>query len=272
MLPERTVHIVLTRFNVKSRGKESKIRLQPNWLNDRFELFEAYCLPSIKGQSLSNFKWLIYFDSHTPEDYKTRIEQYCKDLPLLTPFYIDEWNTENVQNAIRNIIPSDAEYILTTRLDNDDGIHSNFFEVLHNQDFDKTDWYYNFPNGLTYSDGIAYAHTDTSNAFLSRFERVDSFQTAWQLPHPEVEQTGRLTQIDLSFAWLQVIHGLNVSNKVRGRAINPEIWLPGYISLKKLGPKPLGFFFRLKDLFLYSLLRQARDTFITVVKKIIGKK
>lgn len=269
MLPQRTVHIVLTRFNVKTKGKESKIRIQPNWLNNRFELFETYCYPSVKAQTNQNFLWLIYFDSQTPEEYKERISKFCKEFPKLHPYYIDEWTTENVHNAIQSIIPEGTEFLLTTRLDNDDGVNCQFIDVLHQHDFNDTDWYYNFKDGLTYSDGYAYVHQDKSNAFLSRLEKIDSYKTAWELPHPDVEETGRISQLELPHAWLQVIHGENVSNKIRGSVISPKEWVSSYASLTKLEPKPLTTMMKIKDLVFESVLRNLRDFLIVLGKKVL---
>ena len=45
------VHVILTRFNLATPGRESALRNQPGWLAGRFELFERYCLPTLAAQT-----------------------------------------------------------------------------------------------------------------------------------------------------------------------------------------------------------------------------
>ena len=272
MLADTTVHIILTRFNVKTAGKESKIRLQPMWLEKRFDLFEKYCFPTVCAQSEKNFLWLIWFDVDTPDFYKKKIESYCALLPQMRAHYIDEWVTEGVHNAVRMLIPERAEKLLTTRLDNDDGLNSDFIKILQSQDFSRSDWYFNFPNGLTFSEGFAFVHEDRSNAFLSRLECVSGFKTVWELPHPEVEKTGRITQIDFPNAWLQVVHGDNVSNKIRGKIVSPEFWLPGFSTIQGLDLKRVSFWNRMMDSLFGVLFREGRDMGIRLLKRILRRK
>jgi hypothetical protein len=60
-------HALLTRFNLPSKGNESLIRAQENWLRNRVALFERYCLPSVAAQSCRGFVWIIYFDPLSPQ-------------------------------------------------------------------------------------------------------------------------------------------------------------------------------------------------------------
>src|SRR4051794_13915942 len=78
--------VILTRFNLPSRGVEGIIRAQPDWLRNRWRLFERYCAPSIEHQADSNFSWIVYLDPMSPSwlvDAMTRYEA----VKLLTPIY-----------------------------------------------------------------------------------------------------------------------------------------------------------------------------------------
>ena len=59
-------HVLLTRFNLPSKGHESLVRAQENWLKNRVMLFERYCLPSVLAQTCRSFSWIIYFDPESP--------------------------------------------------------------------------------------------------------------------------------------------------------------------------------------------------------------
>lgn len=219
-------HVLFTRFNVPSGGKEVKIRLKDDWLEKRFRLFEIFCLPSIEQQSNKNFLWLIYFDQETPALYKDKVLEYCARCPQIRPVWVEEWNTQTVKSGFIDNVPENTKSILTTRLDNDDGLHRDFIETLQHSVSDYG--YYNFPKGVVYRFGDAYSHTHMSNAFLSLLEEYEGFDGVWKHPHPEVIKKYKVKQLNLNDAWLQVIHDTNVSNKIRGRLLSSDTWTEGY--------------------------------------------
>ncbi len=61
-------HFVITLFNLKlwTQDKNNVSTRTDEWLEKRFELFENYCLPSLKAQTNKNFVWLCLFDQFTP--------------------------------------------------------------------------------------------------------------------------------------------------------------------------------------------------------------
>ena len=69
-------HFVITRFNLRDPALEkangNKPLLDDKWMEDRLELFENYCLSSIKSQSELNFTWLVFFDISTPEVFRKK--------------------------------------------------------------------------------------------------------------------------------------------------------------------------------------------------------
>ena len=46
------------------------------WLDDRFRLFETFCLPSVRGQTVQELSWLVFFDEATPQRFRERIDSY----------------------------------------------------------------------------------------------------------------------------------------------------------------------------------------------------
>ncbi|MAE90716.1 MAG: hypothetical protein CMI67_14185 [Pelagibaca sp.] len=263
-------HIIFTRFNVRSGGKERSIRDQSGWLKGRYELFDIYCFPSIVAQTDKNFKWLVFFDEETPEEYKKKNEAYQSILPQFTPVYVGEWTTETVNSAINAAISPGSHWLLTTRLDNDDGLNSEFVKTLKDANFTGAT-YFNFPDGLTFSDGDGYAHQDLSNAFLSYVEPVDNFEGVWKYPHPEVIKKFDVKQLALPYAWLQVIHGGNVSNKVRGKVERPESWQAAYSNLTRLTVNKLSIGRSLLDFVFHSNYRRLRDRSIWAIKLVLRR-
>ena len=69
-------HLIFTRFNLQYE-LDSDLHLQAAWLDERFRLFEQYCLPSIVGQTDLHFTWVILSSNQTPDWYK-KGENYFK--------------------------------------------------------------------------------------------------------------------------------------------------------------------------------------------------
>ena len=96
-------HFILTRFNLLlwNRDKEGKKVRTIKWLEHRFSLFEKYCLPSIANQTSKNFKWIVLFDSSTPEKYKDRIVDLQSKCTQLIPVFVEPENGRHFAEIFR---------------------------------------------------------------------------------------------------------------------------------------------------------------------------
>ena len=215
-------HVIQTRFNLATVGRESAIRNRPGWLEERFRLFERHCLPSVAAQTRTDFTWLIYFDIDTPPVFRERIERNQQIFPF-TPYFTPLFRSEGWPRSVREALDSPAQWLLTTRLDNDDAISTDFVERLR----EAVDAMpaprrcsLNFPDGFLLQSGKAYAHRHLCNPFASWLEPWDdAMRTAYSIHHMKMAEAGEVIQIDSPGTWLQVIHGGNVSNRLRGRQI-----------------------------------------------------
>ena len=82
---------------------------------------------------------------------------------------------------------------------------------------------FNLTHGVVIEDGRVYAHAHPSNAFASWLEPWDdAARTCMSINHMRMAEHGPVLQVGGPAAWLQVVHGGNVSNKVRGRRVGPE--------------------------------------------------
>lgn len=216
-------HVILTRFNLPSAGYEGVLRASPLWLENRMELFERYCIPSILSQTEKNFQWLIFFDPQTPEWAKTKIENHQK-LGYYRAFYREAVPKDTLMADICSVFEHKNEWLLTTRLDNDDLVARDFVQRV--QQFASQPGagrkILNFPEGYTYSNGLFYRHRDLNNAFTTMLEPWDGALTIWHDWHTRLAHYGRIEQLSPAPAWVQVIHGQNISNRVRGRLVSPE--------------------------------------------------
>lgn len=209
-------HVILTRFNLPSEGAESTVRAKEGWLRTRVELFERYCLPSVENQTVRSFHWVIYFDPQSPEWLKARIHELAVG-SIFTPIYRASVSQAELVTDLRAVTGSKAPRLLTTNLDNDDGLASDFVARLQRVPAGEQRAVIYLVRGLIRSGSGLYLRTDKANAFCSVQEDWASAQTCWANWHNLLGRTMNVIEIGGDPAWLQVIHGTNVSNRIRGR-------------------------------------------------------
>jgi hypothetical protein len=269
-------HFVLTRFNIATPGKEARLRNQPDWLDHRFELFERYCLPSVRGQigNPLEFDWLILFDSETPVEYKRRISSLTEIFPFV-PIYVGEVRDLDWWSIIRNIYSDLPPRILTTRLDNDDAIGSDFVtrtQVVAIDNFAAAPIGIVLENGLVRSRTSLYQIRHRRNAFASWLEAASDDSpphTAAGIPHMEAENFGRILIESGPPAWLQIVHDRNVSNKVRGWRVRNLSFFGNFDSTAFLGLSPVSRSQILLENLIVFPLRKVRDIAAQVLRRYI---
>lgn len=254
-------HILMTRFNLATAGRESTLRTEAGWLDRRFALFERYCLPSVAGQRRGDFHWIIYFDIDTPAPYRQRIEELRRVFPFL-PFYTALFPAEGWRTSIVESFAPATPLLLTTRLDNDDALALDFTERLHAavREAGHAPGAYNFRHGLIRRGEALYALAHPCNAFFSWLEPVGpAMRTAPSIRHMRLSEVGPVHQIEGPPAWLQVVHEGNVSNKVRGRRVAPEPFCPLFAADALAGVDDVAMGTALVENGLLAPLRAARD-------------
>ena len=186
----RFQHIIQTRFNLPTLGREQEIRSGKEWLKSRFEMFENYCLPSLANQTSTNFKWMIYFDKNTPEPFASRINELRKEMNFIPVFCSlfeqDWWHTSAIELG-----EVSSELLLTSRVDNDDALAPDYVERLHKEIYSAgfKRGFYNFDIGILYSHGRIFRTVQKSNAFLSLLLSADGPRhTAISLRHTDADR------------------------------------------------------------------------------------
>ena len=218
--------VVLTRFNLPSPGAESVARAQKDWLVDRVALFERYCLPSVRAQSMRDFEWLIYFDPQSPEWLMQRIREWAPG--SFTPVFRASVSHDELLADIRGLFEArsvelvDGDLLVSTNLDNDDGLASDFIERIRAAATSvsrRTAIY--LVNGIIRRGTDVYRRTDRDNAFCSVAEPWADAQTCWVDWHNTLAQLMPVVELEGAPAWLQVVHDKNVSNRVHGTLADP---------------------------------------------------
>ncbi len=219
-MPQTMRHFVLTRFNVRSAANSTMP--SDTWLHDRFELFERYCLPSLESQTEKNFSWVLFFDSQSPDWAREQVAAIQESSELnIRPVYVEGPFSGAVAAAT---LPGTAELgvsILTTRIDNDDCVASDFIASIQYVAANLTaPALINFVNGAQLHEGRIYRRPYRMNPFISFLESpnwVRTVRTVFVKGHDELEGLAPIHDIKTSEPmWLQVVHGTNIANEVVG--------------------------------------------------------
>ncbi|MFM9067424.1 MAG: glycosyltransferase, partial [Planctomycetota bacterium] len=198
-------HSIVTVFNVP----HTVYKIDEAWLRHRAHIFEHVCYPSIARQSCQNFKWLVFFGHDTPEWLKERIVQR---FPRITAIYTDSVAPTIVRDFVLEH-SEQADYIITSRCDNDDAIAFNYIKSIQRQFRGQEREFINLNNGVQFYSGCAYKYSHPSSPFVSLIERREGCVTVTCRPHPRVAEVAPVRRIRNFFpAWLQLVHNRNAIN------------------------------------------------------------
>ena len=215
-------HYILTLFNVDRGFDKDNKRNDLKYLEKRFEIFELVTVPSILAQISRNFTWFVFFDSGTPDEFKTRVDEISKKLTNFFPIYVDR--EDQVLPFLKNNLSPKTKYLVTTNLDNDDALHKNFVQITQSNFRDEQLYFINFPLGyMLRKDGLLMREF-LSSPFHTIVEPVsDELLTCLSVPHYRLYSLFLkgvpVYQIPANPLWLQLVHDTNVVNKLDVNAV-----------------------------------------------------
>lgn len=218
-------HFLITRFNLKNPDwkltKNNETVLDDRWMDDRLQLFEKFCLPSVTNQTNQNFEWLLFFDTSTNENYRLKINALLKNHENIIPLYIN--GMTEFYNAVLDYINKNAaekEYLITSRIDNDDCIHKDYINEIQNQFAKQELLVVDSISGYTLKIGAKYIlgkKEHIFNPFISLIERNINPKTVWfHHRHSSWKKESRLIYLTQKRLWLSIIHEKNKVNQFDG--------------------------------------------------------
>ena len=215
-------HFLITRFNLRASdwkvSKSNKKVLTEEWHKDRFQLFTDYCFSSVQSQTNKNFKWLVFFDTSTPEKYKDIIKTLQLKMDNFIPLFVD--GMDQFLPEIKSYISkSDTKYLITSRLDNDDCIGNNYIEEIqkrfNSQDFMALD----FIDGYTIQTQPTLKigeRLDQFNPFITLIEKNKNPKSVWHVRHSHWKREKNVLKIREVRTWTAIIHQENKINSFVG--------------------------------------------------------
>lgn len=215
-----TYHVLLTRFNVQRGLQVDPRALSGIWLDARMRLFSNITVPSLVAQTRQPDQWLVFFDEKTPDRTRFLFEelrQYHPSLKnVLRAEYCQELGAAECARHILSLAPAATDWLLTTRLDNDDALHPHFIETVKGLCRPGVREFINPTKGLIVAGARLYRKHDFSSPFISCSEPISDCRTVWIDQHQRLARHGFVRQFGLRDAWIQVVHGGNLANQVRG--------------------------------------------------------
>lgn len=227
-------HIIITRFNLPKRwdkDKQGNGILDTLWLEERFDLFENFCIPSIVGQTCKNFEWWVYFDENTESVFKKRIESIEREYPIFKPRYEKSYNDfeMNMPTKIHDYLKNEnIDWLITTRLDNDDMLAKNTIAILQGKISYKNNCLLEIPWGYTLElnskpkPKLRKVKLEL-NPFISYVEKIEKerlIKSVYFYEHTEWRDVDNII-VSNSPQWVQVIHEKNLFNRISGELISP---------------------------------------------------
>ncbi|MGQ1787902.1 glycosyltransferase [Saccharicrinis sp. GN24d3] len=214
-------HYIITRFNVKVYGwekaKDGSPVLDEEWLKHRFKLFSKYCYPSVCAQTNQNFEWCVFFDVNTSAQFRNRINFFSKKNGRIIPFYVADMDCVNSE-MIKHINDTAelGQYVITTRLDNDDILNSNFVnriqEMAREKDGLVVDLTTGYQLNIKSAKSEIRAYSGKFNPFVSVVEKVPNIQTVLSKRHVEWKDAQSIIAYSDAPMWIELVHDKNKLN------------------------------------------------------------
>jgi len=207
-------HYIFTRFNYPDTYEHTE---------ERIKIFRDYTLPSVLGQTDNNFKWLI-----TVNPNQDHLFDFIDDDRVKLINSKNEVGSNFVQ-YIKNDF--DSEYLITTRLDNDDLLRRDSIETkmnifLSNPEINLID-----SNGyrmdrdaskmVEFSMYQAKLNSPFSTAIKKITSEITYSDTVYSIKHGHLYQKFKNVEFIKERMWIQLIHKTNKLNKgMNGRNVS----------------------------------------------------
>lgn len=216
-------HFLVTRFNLTvpdwKTSKNGGLVLTDEWLKKRFYLFENYCLPSVRNQINQNFVWCVFFDTSTSEYFRDKIKIIEANYKNFKPIFIDGMGylkDSFIDFISHNISKDEEDYIITTRLDNDDIVHKDFVNTIQSlfQPIDLTviDLKKGYQVSIDIEKPEVRLYTHPFNAFISIIESSKSFNTVFSRAHYGWKNENYIVSFVDKRLWIELSHHDNYVN------------------------------------------------------------
>ncbi len=165
-------HLLITRTAVKVKGSRY---MDPNWIRKREIIFRGFTLPLVlDAKKPKQFEWIVLVHKKVLDrdiEFLLALHKLGKIRLVRTPGKYIPFLQEFIEREYDN------DYILTTRLDNDDGVYPWYFTSIYDKAKIIKEGIINFSHGHKKCDNKLIDMEFDSNGFASRIERKGNVKT-----------------------------------------------------------------------------------------------
>ena len=218
-------HYLITRFNVPvknwDRDKAGKPVLDDAWMLSRLELFRRYCVPGVANQTSKDFTWLIYCDTLTSPSFLADIHQAISDIPNVMVRPVQDF--EALMTDLRQLLSTaPTPYVISSRVDTDDSLGPAYISEVQKHFVEQDKRIIKCLGGVLYYahrgvlTEIRKSHLNHYGSLIEELKPGKELITIMGYPHGRPPEGSTVTDIDLRFAWLKIIHERNMASKTNG--------------------------------------------------------
>jgi hypothetical protein len=185
------------------------------------------------SQTDQNFTWILFFDVATPMVYSQRALELVSRRPRTHAIFCNQLPLDRVISEVKQKTRGVPSWLITTRIDNDDGLHEDFVSTVQNSIGFTFPEVINIPLGIVVSDQKTYIQRHFSNAFISLAEPYLNAQTVFSISrHNQARKNYPVRQVGITPMWMQVIHSNNISNRIKGWRVRSSTVRAGFVAIK----------------------------------------
>lgn len=206
-------HFVMTRFNLPHHPDMAAP--SDEWLRERLDLFHRFTVPSLASQTVRPAGWMVVCRDDSPEWFR---DELAMSDDVYEPVYISGQLTPEAAGHLVQERRGGADHVITTRIDNDDAISRDFVELVQRSFRAQEFEFVNLTTGAQWDGTHLYVMPYPRNAFISLIEKPNGEhpRTVWLDQHGYLDRHGLVQEVSAHPAWVQVVHGANLGNRVEG--------------------------------------------------------
>lgn len=212
-------HLILCRYNCGLYSSNVyKVSNPDEWMIDRINKF-TNLLTSLKNQTCQDYKLYIFIDEKTSE-------YHVEDILNKTKEHLGDSKYEiTTRHPIKHIqgLNINSEYVITSRIDNDDEYYPNFVKSIHecfNEEEEILDVIGIQIESIS-SKKYTSGRTIPNSPFISLVEKNEDIKTVFYKQHSHMPKFFKNRFVDNKEPlYIQNIHDNNLMNKIVGIPID----------------------------------------------------
>jgi len=210
-------HFIFCRYNLELfNSNPYKVSNPDQWMVERIPMFRRL-LRSLKYQTNKDYTFVVGMDKNTPREHLYMVAKTLEEFDINYVVVFGDPRTHIAEQS------EFVEWIITSRIDNDDEYRPEFVEAIQSNFQEKTELLDVI--GVQHDGKRFYTsgRPTPNSPFITLIEKWDKPKTVLHRPHSIMNGEYLARYASLDPLTIQHIHTSNAANRIIGKPINP-IW------------------------------------------------